>query len=289
VKESYRIALLHCFMIPPTHQIISSTKLYPTFSLLLFPLVAFQANERAIVGTLTVTLFYFVYRNLRYLVSTPESRLEQKEEASQLGLVYLIDEKGLVPQDLYVQHPIMAFAFHIIPSLIWTILALLQFNKSIRNQYRRLHRISGYVFLMLSVSLAISGMGFIVYDMAYKHSLERELSTPSLTVITFVMSLWFLITALYALKYAREKKIKQHENWIIRHSATGYSVITMRLILGTVAIIHKGLQIDDSSLSVEYKKDWFNFAMWLGVAVSLPVAEVIIKQRGAVGTGNKTE
>lgn len=42
--------------------------------------------------------------------------------------------------------PVSAFVLHIIPSLCWSILLLIQFSPHLRKSFKKLHRMSGYLF-----------------------------------------------------------------------------------------------------------------------------------------------
>jgi uncharacterized membrane protein len=155
----------------------------------------------------------------------------------------------------YLDHPIIA-SIHMVTGLLFVVLAPFQFSKKFRNHNLKRHRLMGRV-LMASALIAgaygiISGIQLPVYG-----------GLASATSIWFFGSI-FLFSVMRAWWCARNKKIAQHREWMIRALSIGLGVGTQRLVL----VI---LQINGYGMS-----EGFGPALWLGLGLNLVVGEIWI-------------
>ena len=131
----------------------------------------------------------------------------------------------------------------------------MQHSSRIRSRYRRLHRISGYVVLLSSLILTISGLALPMRKLAYTssnfwelHSLSLNPETfPTLAPIlkryvrwpTFHMSLFFVAPAMLLTTwrtfatisgYGGKRDVVQHQLWASAHAIIGYFIHLQRVV-----------------------------------------------------------
>lgn len=155
----------------------------------------------------------------------------------------------------YLDHPIIA-STHMLTGLLFIILAPLQFSKKFRNQSLTRHRMLGRV---LMTSGLIAGIYGII----------SGIELPVYGGLASASSIWFfgpifLFSILRAWWSARNKRIAQHREWMIRALSIGLGVGTQRLIVGI-------LQINGYAMS-----ESFGPSLWLGLGLNLVIAEIWI-------------
>jgi uncharacterized membrane protein len=156
----------------------------------------------------------------------------------------------------YLEHPIVT-AVHILSGILFISLAPLQFVKRVRIKRLGLHRQLGRVLVTCAL---ISGTYGLIATVAF----------PGFGGLASEASAWFfgpifLFAVLRAFWCARNRKIIQHREWMIRAFALGLGVGTQRLIL-IILMSSSGYSFEES----------FGPALWLGFGFNLLVAEIWI-------------
>jgi hypothetical protein len=185
-----------------------------------------------------------------------------------------------------MKHPLISFGLHIALAPIWATLSVTQLIPSLRSRYPAAHRICGRVFLLISLSLGVTGFLFLWLDMAFTHQNEAShwIHPFTLTGISVPLVTAFLCSGTLAIHHARAHRFVDHRVWILRHMAIGYSVIVMRWILALASIVYP-LAFDMPSPGsqgislVELRKILFGLAMWAGAACSVAAVEVYLRMQ----------
>ena len=211
----------------------------------------------------------------------------------------------------------------------WTVSYLQGFlsNNKYKRTYRKVHRISGYVF-----ALVVSAMAFGYFHIIHKRNLHFHANDfPSLqkdealsllgpgfwpsigcvaafTVFEHSMCVWFfaamcgavVVASFRANKNARNGQsnwLPRHRAWAIRHVAAGYSVAAQRvfIIIAHAACRFRCQFFHDQSCSInlcsspQTQKGIFADALVLGTAVCVCMGEVVIRDVNALEDEKKRE
>jgi uncharacterized membrane protein len=153
----------------------------------------------------------------------------------------------------YVEHPWVAL-LHILPGMLFLLLAPFQFIPRVRQRHIRLHRCLGWLLVPCA---AISGLYALVA--AFRFPAFGGVITQAATTFFGVIYLVSLAKAIY---HIRRKEVQLHREWMIRLFAVALGVATIRLFIG--------LSLALSDLSFE---EVFGASFWLGLGVNLLVAE----------------
>jgi uncharacterized membrane protein len=153
----------------------------------------------------------------------------------------------------YLEHPIVT-ALHMLSGILFISLAPLQFVKRFRIKRLGLHRQLGRVLVCCAL---VSG----TYGLISTIVLPAFGGLPSEAAAWFFGPL-FLFAILRAFWCARNKKITQHRQWMIRSFALGLGVGTQRIFL-IILMISTGYSFEES----------FGPALWLGFGLNLLIAE----------------
>ena len=187
-----------------------------------------------------------------------------------------------------MKHPLISFGLHIALAPIWATLSITQLIPSLRSRYPVAHRFFGRVFLLISLSLGVTGFLFLWLDMAFTHQNESShwIHPFTLTGISVPLIAAFLVSGALAIHHARARRFANHRAWILRHMAIGYSVIVMRWILALASIVYSLLFGMPSPESpgiglVELRKILFGLAMWAGAVCSVVGVEVYLRMETA--------
>jgi uncharacterized membrane protein len=164
---------------------------------------------------------------------------------------------GMVQPNLfelrYIEHPVVT-ALHMLSGILFISLAPLQFLKKFRSKRLDLHRRLGRVLVACAL---ISG----TYGLISTIVLPAFGGLPSEAAAWFFGPL-FLFAIVRAFWCARNKKIIQHQQWMIRAFALGLGVGTQRVIL-IILMTSTGYSFEES----------FGTALWLGFGLNLLIAE----------------
>ena len=131
------------------------------------------------------------------------------------GIEYLVSQ-----MPLYAEYATTT-GLHVIPSFFFILLSLVQLSGKIRKRYPVVHRWNGRLFMLLGVSIGISGISLALL-MPFGGMIESIIITP--------IGLFFLYALWRGYAHARERKIGQHRRWMFYMVAVGYAPLTMRII-----------------------------------------------------------
>jgi uncharacterized membrane protein len=131
-----------------------------------------------------------------------------------------------------------------------------QFLPYFRKKLPKVHRISGWIYAIITILLAAPS-GFII-GLYANGGLSSQIAFCSLGFLW----IWFTVMAIYKI---RKRKIISHQKWMIRSFALAMSAITLRAWKFTlVAIFHPK------------PMDVYVIVAWLGWVLNLMIAELII-------------
>ncbi|MDB5137866.1 MAG: hypothetical protein JWP37_4469 [Mucilaginibacter sp.] len=190
-----------------------------------------------------------VYRRLTFLktLNTPDGYVPGVTKS-----------RSPVPDEGFAAHPILTL-IHIIPGLLFMLLAPLQFLKSLRLRYPRLHRIMGYIVLACGLVIGTTAltMGFIM-----------AIGGITETLAVAVFGCAFLFSIAKAFENIRKQEIALYREWMIRVLAIGLAVSTTRPIVGIFFATSRftGLTVHQ----------FFGVAFWIAFILHVSVAEIWI-------------
>ena len=122
---------------------------------------------------------------------------------------------------LYQKFPYLSH-FHVVPGVVFLILAPFQFSTAFRAKYLGLHRMIGRVFVVNALVLSATGL-LLAWVMPFGGRPESILNTVAFMGIILCIGL--------ALFYVRKRNIAAHREWMIRVFALATGIVTMRLVL----------------------------------------------------------
>jgi uncharacterized membrane protein len=162
--------------------------------------------------------------------------------------------------DIFASHPVLTL-MHIIPGLLFMLLGLFQFNKTVRNKHPRWHRINGRIFLICGYTVGVSALVMSVAMPA--------IGGVNQAVATTLFGILFLIALTRGFRHILHREIPRHREWMIRAYAIGLAVATIRPIIGFF--------FATSPLTGLTPHEFFGTAFWLGFTVQAIAAEVYIR------------
>ncbi len=143
---------------------------------------------------------------------------------------------------------------HMIPGIIFYVCLPLQFMRSVRNRYRRLHRISGYLVLLSSAFLVFTGFVF-----AFIHpyvGFKEQVPTVFFSII-YVVCIWKAMSHVY------QRNFLLHREWMVRVFSMGLGIYTVRVFYSF--FLH---------FSDQPSTEFFATSFWIGMAFNLVVSEI---------------
>jgi uncharacterized membrane protein len=156
----------------------------------------------------------------------------------------------------YAAHPALT-SLHVVPGLVFMVLAPLQFVASIRSRHLAVHRWTGRLLLGAGTAFGVSGL-VLGLVMPFGGGMEAS--------ATAVFASLFLIALAVGFVNVRRGRVERHREWMIRMFSLGLGVSTIRLVVGLfLAFGHRGTP------------RVFGLAFWIGWAVSLAGAEAWIR------------
>ncbi|TSJ48244.1 DUF2306 domain-containing protein [Fluviicola chungangensis] len=184
-----------------------------------------------------------------------------------LSLPYLEMRRGIdflkTKQFIYhIKHWRYSFYIHVFTSILIITSGLFQFSKTILSSYPKIHRISGFIYL--TVTLLISGPAALVM------SFYANGGYPAQTSFVILSILWIGSTFL-AYHYVRKKDYERHGKWMVRSYALTLSAVSLRLYSYLFDVFH--LRMDPTDLYI--------LLSWLSWTLNLVAAEIFIR-RGLV-------
>jgi uncharacterized membrane protein len=150
---------------------------------------------------------------------------------------------------------------HILPGLLFLLLAPFQFSAGFRSRHLKAHRIIGRVFLVdgLIVGTTALVMSFVM----------PAIGGVNQAAATTLFGLLFLFALGKAYVHIRRCEVALHREWMIRAFAIGLAVTTIRPIVG--------IFFATSRLSGLTPHEFFGTAFWIGFTIHLIVAESWIR------------
>lgn len=147
-------------------------------------------------------------------------------------------------------------ALHRLGGSLYLVLGVVQFMGRVRARYPGWHRVSGYVFLGLTLLIGVSGM-WIGVVLPYQ---------PGESVPSLLFGALMLICAGKALVCARRRELRAHREWMIRSFSIGLGVGAIRVF---------GIPL--MAARVGTAADLIVAIFWLGFVSTLLVAELWIR------------
>lgn len=165
----------------------------------------------------------------------------------------------------YYEHP-TATVLHVLPAVLFLVLALLQFVTALRSQYVTWHRWSGRLVLLLGLPIGLSGLYFGIV-LPFAGAMEASASA--------FFGFLFLTAAALGYIAIRRRDIGAHREWMIRMFAIAMGVSMVRLTGGVLILT--------TQAGPEF---WFGYAMWIGFAATSLVAELWIRHTRRTNRGH---
>lgn len=184
-----------------------------------------------------------------------------------LSLPYLDMRRGIdflkTKQLIYhIKHWRISFYIHVFTSILIITSGLLQFSKTILNNYTKIHRVSGAIYLI--ATLLISGPAALVMSFYANGGYPAQASFVILSI------LWLGSTFL-AYYFLRKKNYELHGKWMVRSYALTLSAVSLRLYSYLFNVFY--FTMDPVDLYV--------LLSWMSWIPNLILAEILIK-RGLV-------
>ncbi|HTD99120.1 MAG TPA: DUF2306 domain-containing protein [Mucilaginibacter sp.] len=215
-----------------------------------------ERNSKSVRWLWGITIFLvligiiIVYRRLTFIaaLNTPEGYVPGVTKSN-----------SPVPDDGFAAHPLLTLT-HIIPGLLFMLLAPLQFLKRLRTRYPRAHCFMGYIVLV---------SGLIIGTTAIIMGFTMTIGGITETLAATVFGIAFLFSLLKAYLHIIKREITLHREWMIRALAIGLAVSTTRPIVGIFFATSRftGLTVHQ----------FFGVAFWIAFVLHVAVAEIWIR------------
>lgn len=184
-----------------------------------------------------------------------------------LSLPYLEMRRGVdflkTKQLIYhLKHWRFSFYIHVFTSILIITSGLFQFSKTILNKYTKIHRISGFIYLV--TTLLISGPAALVMSFYANGGYPAQASFVILSI------LWLGSTFL-AYYFVRKKDYVRHGKWMVRSYALTLSAVALRLYSYLFNVFYFNMN----------PVDLYILLSWMSWIPNLIIAEIFIK-RGLV-------
>lgn len=160
---------------------------------------------------------------------------------------------------------------HIVPSLLFVILAPLQFLSSLRQRYPRLHR---------GICHAVMGLGAVIGVSALvlsTHPVGGAIEASATTLF----ACFFLFSIAKAWWHMRNRQFALYREWSLRMTAIALGVATTRPIIG--------IFFATSALTGLTPQQFFGPAMWLGFTATWLAGEAWIRRTRTWNHGSAWE
>lgn len=170
---------------------------------------------------------------------------------------------GVIPEEgefdrRYAQYPILAYA-HILPGVVYLVLAPLQISRRFRNRHLDLHRKMGRILVPIGI---LSGVLGVIFGFFFSFGGFAEASAA------VVFGTWFVIALALAYSYIRAGDTVRHRRWMIRAFAIGLGVGTIRIWVG----------LFEATALLEFD-DAFGAAFWLSWTLHVIAGEIWLWRR----------
>ncbi len=174
-----------------------------------------------------------------------------------LGVVQLESINNNTAGAAYLTTP-LPVVIHIVCGIIFNLLSPFQFVSSVRERFPLFHRYSGRVLALCAISVALTALWMNQFYPSYGGALKY--SGIVAYNIVLLGAIWL------AIKYIRNKNIKEHKLWMMRAMAAALGPATQRLIILPVFMI----------FGEEVLTEWFiGLLIWSGLIINLVFVEYI--------------
>jgi uncharacterized membrane protein YozB (DUF420 family) len=158
----------------------------------------------------------------------------------------------------YARYPWLAYA-HILPGILFLLIAPFQLWRSLRNRNLERHRRLGRVALAAGM---LSGVFAIIFGFFQSFGGLLQASAA------VAFGIWFLGALGYAYRAIRARDIAAHRRWMIRAFAIGLAVGTIRLWIGLF-----------EAFGILSFRDSFGVAFWISFLMHAVAAELYVRWR----------
>lgn len=168
----------------------------------------------------------------------------------------------------FVERPLLTFV-HLVPALVFVLAGPLQFIRQVRRRWPVWHRWVGRVFLAAGVLMAYSSIHLV---------LNRAFGGPSEAAATVIFAGVLLGCLGTAFAHIRNRRIREHREWMIRSFVIGIAVVTIRPVVGLYLLL------------TEYStQEILGTAFWISFTLHLIAAEIWIRLTGSPAGGPQGE
>ena len=164
----------------------------------------------------------------------------------------------------FAAHPALTMA-HIVPGLLFMVLAPLQLLRSLRTRRPAWHRWAGRVVVAAALVIGVTAL-VMSPQMAIGGLLE--------TAATSFFGALFLYSLARGFVAIRRGNIAEHRIWMIRMFAVGIAVAAIRPIVG--------IFFATARLTHLTPHDFFGIAFWLGFTGTILAAELWLRRKLAI-------
>lgn len=173
-------------------------------------------------------------------------------------------QTGLVKVKLMFGSKLSAFWYmmlfiHITTSIVALVIGPFTLSTKFRERNMNRHRIAGRIYM---VGILLGGVSGLYLSFYATGGLVAKLGFGLLSV------LW-LTSAYEALHRVKNKKIKEHRNWMIRNYALTFAAVTLRIWLPLFIVL----------FGIEHFELSYAIIAWLAWVPNLIVAELFIRKR----------
>jgi len=195
---------------------------------------------------------------------------------------------------------------HVLPGMVWALLAPLQLSASMRRfEGGALHRTGGRMMLLAA---AIAMVGYAIIDENHLSAQEADFSGSggaiSDTIDAFattmaptgfppfnisalrVIALWFAFTGAKTAQTAISKDYMEHQSWALRHIGAGLWISGQRVLFGAARALQSALFGLDGAMSPDLMADAFYIGGYVAIFAYLFAAEWGIQQNAADSTAS---
>ena len=139
---------------------------------------------------------------------------------------------GVTPENARFMAMPTPVVMHIVCASVFCVLGALQFDSALRQRFPRLHRIAGRVAAPSGIVAALTGLW-----MTAAYAIPAELQGPLLYGVRMVVGLAMTLAVVVSVRAVLQRRITQHEAWMVRAYALAQGAGTQVLILLPVTLL----------------------------------------------------